>query len=756
MQFFLTRGVLPLVLLAGAATASAAPAADSAYITDPQTSRVEDATSKGIGQVNMITCVMSAMKPDALVNKGGYIALVDQNKCDPQSRSSTSHSGGGGTQAANYMAATVDSSRTSNTDPMIVKVWLDDSQNGQPVTISVHTSATAAPSAANPYGQFRLDFCGKPAAGAASCMMQGYLEGATTGLSYYQSESRGQHSQTVALRLTTAGTTTGSGSMQMTQDTTSSAFNFAYDANLFRRSDGNADQCFSRDASDPATGLSVWRYGLYDSQTGARVTRNSGFPIEYTANGHTYEGYLGYFGLSLPPDATSTLTNGATVAKVDYPADGGAPTRTSYTVVQAAGKLTKHTKQTRTLHEIDKIRFNTWVGSNAAAFFSGATPNTEYELYWNDSAGTFTVTAMMSCGRNGCQTRDLQAPQTVGISFWASQGGVQGSSQALGGDLFINLQGVTSPVNSTAVPVVYRTQDLVYPSDLPPTLYCVRDCPTAASLGSYFAQGSTDASPFASATFNNWNPTPAGSVVGYTSNAATALLVDGAGQAVTFTNAQAFSARPQFQWGVNSGRLFVNLADAACSTGSNMYCDWKVNDLPVYYQWKTGPNNWNQFAAVKDSSGKFVTFDAPLQVTYQVPAGIAYGQYAGKSIVLEYGGFGDLWGIPGSCVSGTTNQPVSCDTQDARYVPSFVIPADANTATSGQTTYLVKWLDREIRFASKSPSVCANAGLILPTGSALPTAADLNDPTNSSSTVYIGTRPTVTDPPRVIQGDVKF
>lgn len=58
------------------------PPAGSAYFTDGQSSYVEDATSQGIGTVNMITCFMSSMRPDALVNAGNYVALVDEKKCD--------------------------------------------------------------------------------------------------------------------------------------------------------------------------------------------------------------------------------------------------------------------------------------------------------------------------------------------------------------------------------------------------------------------------------------------------------------------------------------------------------------------------------------------------------------------------------------------------------------------------------------------------------------------------------------------------
>ncbi|HKX44176.1 MAG TPA: hypothetical protein VJO99_23660 [Burkholderiaceae bacterium] len=44
--------------------------------------------------------------------------------------------------------------------------------------------------------------------------------------------------------------------------------------------------------------------------------------------------------------------------------------------------------------------------------------------------------------------------------------------------------------------------------------------------------------------------------------------------------------------------------------------------------------------------------------------------------MLQYGGFGELWGIPGTCVSRLTNEKVSCETLDSRYVPAFVIPFD--------------------------------------------------------------------------------
>jgi len=747
--------------------ACADPASTSSYYTDPQQSHVEDATSEGVGQVNMITCIMSAMRPEALVNTGNYNALVDESKCEPNGGGggSSSSSGGDAAQAATFMTATVNASRASNTDPMISKIWLTQEEEGHTTTIDVRVSATQAPSASNPYGFFRLDFCGKRA-DLATCRMNGYLEGSDTGIRYFETETRddgnGPETQSTSLRLSATGTTSGSGRMQIDSSQGQGAFDFAYNASLYRRSDGTDNQCFSRDATDPDTGLSVWRYGLYDATTGARVTRNSGFPIEYTSNATTYRGYLGYYGLQLPSEAMNLMTSGSTVQKADY-SGSGAPTKTDYTVVKAAGKLLKFTRQTRSLHAIDGIKFNTFVGNEASGFFSGAQANVQYELYWDDAAGNFKVTGYMSCnGGNGCQMTNLPQVQSVDASFWQNRGGVQGFSQSLGGEVFVSLAGVSLPLDSANVNVVYRTQDLVYPSQLPAQLFCLRDCPTQASLNTYFSsdpnQGGGMSSPYVTATFNNWNPTAAAAVVTYSSDATTALLKDAGDNAVTFTDAEAMQSHQQYAYGVRSGRLFTSLAEAECATNSGTYCDYKVNALDVYYQWETGANSYSQFAAVKDASGEFIAFDAPLQVTFNVPSGAAYGAYAGQSIVLQYNGFGDLWGIPGHCVSRATNEVLANCDENSRYVPAFVIPQDTTTGrvTTSTGSYLVKWLDREIRFARKDPSVCTAAGLTLPSGMTLPTSADLKNPSDPNSDAYIGVKPSVTDAPRVIHGDVMF
>ncbi|MCM5682857.1 hypothetical protein M8A51_25310 [Schlegelella sp. S2-27] len=747
--------VLPMLIGALAGSADAAPGATSPYATDTQHTNVEDATSRGVNQVNMIMCFMSAMRPDALVNKDTYVALVDKGKCDPESRSSTSNSGAtnSGSNAPSYMRAIVDSSRTSNDEPMRVRTWVEESERDFDVTIFVNTTATEPPSDGNPYGVFRLDYCGK--ADDGPCMMRGFLEGSAGGISYYEIEPAGPGgSSTKALQLTKSGPDSGAGVLQIDEMGQQIAFSFAYNADYFRRSNGVQDQCFTRDADDPETGMSVWRYGLYDAGTGERVTRQSGFPIEYEAgNGTLYHGHIGYWGLWLPEEAGAG--NGATVQRVQYVADQP-PTKTAYTLLQSEGRLMKYSKRTRTLAAIDKIKFYSFVG-DVAGFFEGAQPNKQYEVYWDNAAGVFKVTGVLECTEQ-CQTRDLSAEQSVLPSYFANKGGARGWSQALGGEVYVALESAGDTVDSTAVEVIYRVQDLVYPSQMPATLFCLRDCPTAASMAAFFADGSAGPSPYLDATFNHWEPSDGSAVVSYTTDAANAVLKDHTGSAVTFTDGDALASRPQYQWGVRSGRLFAALSDAACDFDATKYCDHELESLDTYYQWETGPNQWNQFAVVKDGNGAIVSFDPPLQVNYEVPSGAAYGQYAGKSIVLEYGGFGELWGIPGHCVSRLTNERVSCETPESRYVPAFVIPFDETLGRvmSNGEPMLVKWLDREIRFARKDPAVCAAAGVTLPSELTLPSAAGLQDPSSSDSDIYIGAKPAVSAAPRVIHGDVKF
>jgi hypothetical protein len=175
---------------------------------------------------------------------------------------------------------------------------------------------------------------------------------------------------------------------------------------------------------------------------------------------------------------------------------------------------------------------------------------------------------------------------------------------------------------------------------------------------------------------------------------------------------------------------------------------------------------------LKDDSngGQIVSFDPPMSFTYTVPTSPAIGidsRYAGKKVLLQSPGQGQIW-FPSHCVSVATGKTIDCSSNDASkewvtdvYIPTvegtdgMVTLVDANGAETS-TKYLVKWTNRGAVLAKAAS--CPDLTLPVNNGSALPTISDWQDPTNSSSSNYLGTNwvsaPAGTTP-KVIHGVVQ-
>ena len=744
----------------------AAPPATSAYYTDTQNIYVEDQTTEVMNGLNTVLCYVEAMRPDAMVGNGNYVALVDQNVCNAHG------SGGKSTNSGpSYSKGIVNSTTVS--DVMVANAWFTE----QAQTIYAHITGTQAPSATQPYGIFRVDYCGMPASGPA-CAMNGYVNATASGLQYFNVDPSG----TSQLQLNGATATAGNGKMMSTAGT---IFTFAYDANLFRRSDGTSDRCFSRDPALAAE--SDWSYALYDMTTGAQVTRNSGFPIEYTdAGGIVQNGYVGYSGLWAPTPVPAA----ATVYQVTYDATGA--TKTPYTLLQTGGKLTKYTKAPKTLAALDKVTFWYFPEVAIAGVF---TVGNGYELYWDNAAKNFVISGDANLATNIMVPRATPLAVTNANMLLAAPWGLFGWSQALGGDFaisandFANLSNVTTGLSNT--PVITHTQDIVYPSDfataLPSGLICVGDCPTAAAITAANATGSVT-SPFGATAGQGWGTgVITASLTSYTLNATTGNLIDAASTAVLNT-----ATTGSWASGIYSGRLAdkaaLDAAKAAANTavaGSSPAGSYTQSDMDLvntYYVWETSPQSWNQVAVLKDGAGVNVKFDPELLVNFTVPANTdlvnktPYGNFAGTTIQLQYGGVGSLWGIPNECIDLTTNAPCTfvggaptSTPQNTRWAPDFSIPTDlvagvvtvaSTVGTATPTQYLVKGLDIERRLASQTLATCTAAGLALPVaaGITLPDATGFQDPGPATAATYIGAQP-VLNPmpaPRVIHGEVKF
>jgi hypothetical protein len=326
------------------------------------------------------------------------------------------------------------------------------------------------------------------------------------------------------------------------------------------------------------------------------------------------------------------------------------------------------------------------------------------------------------------------------ISFW---------SQALGGNVQVNLDPPPANANSTWTPkcifnssanppafdcsgfvpanaeVVIFKESFVRDFSNIGTLSCLMDCPQ----GSSFTPNSTGAvNPQNDNTINSFQLVAPASAVYKAYTISNGILTD-TGGAVTIADTATIDPTSQYSFGYWSGPLFTDAekANLACDFDSNATCGWQAwSNLNTFYTWETGPNDWNRMYIVKDEVGALVNFDPPIHVnyTYQSTGDAAldakYGGATPSTFFLEYGGFGDLWGLPSHCVDDGGNE-VNCDTATGfvRWVQEFAIP-DGATATftdtdgTASTGYILA-LEKEQRMKAKSTcSVQFDSTLTLP------------------------------------------
>jgi hypothetical protein len=717
-----------IALASLSAQAGIAPTAP--YITDPQSLHVEDETSQGIANLNMVLCVVGGLDPAEMVNAGPYIALVDMNKCQGN--------GGSSPGAANYATATVDVTRADNNSPMIGKVWLTVSNDSGPETVYAYLSATQSPSSTTPYGVFRLDYIGK-AGGQTG--FNGFVDAEPTSISQYETGARSNNS---AMTLNATTTNSGSGTIQANGG---AGIDFAYNTNYFRRNDGTNDLCFDRSKAN--ADISVWQYGTYSADDGSRIDlAHPGFPLQASYQGTSYYGFASYWGVNFQGLNLNAIADAQPIAGLTV-SDQRPNNSTTYTLSKVGGKLTQWTQQATTLHALDGIPI--MVGFDLTGQTTGNAAVTgfqNWQLVWSSATQTLSVTGSQQCGNNGCVVTGISPAATVNAGAF-NQLPISGWANSYGGS--INVPPTGAP-HLDADAVFYYQQATVVPGTAQLSLYCLNQCPTAAALAA-FSGGNGQASPFGNGTAQQWFSAPVANTVSYGFDAGGLEDLSGAAPAaLVLESSAAFQSNSQFSNGINSGRLFdAPLALANCPAGTLAGTVCEPANPTVYYTWQTGPNQWNQSLWL-NASGSVVPFDAPENVSYTVPAGAAYGSYAGLPILLQFDGFGNLQGIPGYCVDPVSNATVDCSTANSRYVPLFSIPdGTALTLPNSAPQMLVKALNGEYRLknlGTSASTACATMTLT-PT---VPPSGGTHDPSSAGDSEYLGTQPTVTGAPAVIDG----
>ena len=745
----------------------------SDYKVDKTQTFVYEKSADALETVNNILCMIGQTRADLMVNTGNYKAQVDENKCSERSGDSKSNN-------PSYKMFVVNSSRADG-EPMVVKLWVPN-DNG---LIYAKAKVWQPPSDDYPVGHFKLNFKGLQGETATGTQfMNGYMRtrriGSTSTLQFWNPEKRGSttYDYSVTANFNTDGT--GSGITTMPQRVCNESgcsftgsqktYNVSVGDGYFYKQKTITDSAGNA-TPDNATCLdrnkylkSAWRYGMYNKGTntdnGSRVEINSGFPIKASNNSVDYYGYIGYHGLWMPTEAG--VADNSTVYKLDF-SGGSDQAGDNYTVRSWGGKLIKYTKNTITLGSIKNIPLN-WY-DNSAGY--------EKRVFWNGT--NFTVDAYRNSSTDW-QWADMTTT-TFTLTASNAEHGFHFYSQALGGDGQIVLVYSTStrgggptqqPTDDSSV--IFNTQEPVFPGDtVPTTLACYENClnPGTIATGSdswgasssiYLSNkwlgwdSSANAWAMGSGRHDNasapdpyiytWDNTTSGMVLQYDNGTKTDVLLG--------------SANSNLSWGARSGIMFDNSTAAnftalQCSWDNTKICPYKARgSLSTFYVWQTGPDAWDKLTVLVASDNSSVKFDPPMMVKYTHSGTKSNSgkSYDNATFYLEYGGHGDLWGVPSFCVDSKTGGKTSCANDGStRWVPEFVIKKASlvTQVKDSSTQYLVKPLEVEQTMRKTSTaSVCTDAGLSLG-GVSLPDSEPYSDPN-------IGERPPVEGPPAVIAG----
>jgi hypothetical protein len=746
------------------------------YSTDPTHSYVYDSSMEALETVNMILCLMDQTGSSAMVNKGAYIALVNENKCEQGRNQSSAETGqSSGTQVTQFSSWVINSTRASNSAPQIVHIWVpsretDPHNPEDSSTILVEVIVNEGANTENPYGDFTLTFKGVVdagqfggTAGSELPTMRGTLTTVSNADNFPQFKfvSMGgnylegvdvEHGYQDAANVI-LDDLAGTGGKAVTKRQSSfddgmntfeenETFAVAFDSShLLRGKDTDNDssldaqQCLSRELFN----TNVWRYNLYHRNNGTfkgqtvtagqRVKINSGFPFRYDSNTDGTDdahGWVGYWGVWTE---RGQLADGTTVTRFDY----GNNTTSEMRINVSPGKMVRRIASLEPLADFRGDQFNYWASHPTLSIFGQWAVTV-------DNSNDFIIFGSVSWGDNGpviSETVDHDNdPGTPEVSAAATISLFNGQSLWLWSDamrgniVYAHDEGVSANLRQ----VTLYAQEFVSPGDTmfgsgSIALYCYDRC-----LKGGLTQSDVNGASSESDLYYHY----AGAPFQYTlsANNGKLTLTDNLNnQSVNASNLD-FS-NMGFNWGISSGEMIdTPLADPSRP--------WDVYSAAISYRWETGANNWNRLVTASDSNNQVMSFDPPLRFAYTHSTGNdanGNSSYNGKKFMLEYGGNGNLWGFPW------------VEDPETRRWYSAVTLASGVVLTDDSNEFVVKAMEQEQSMQVVDLGECSGLdveGALSDPELALPTLSDIND-------VYItlAGKPNVTAPPAVIDGEVQ-
>ncbi|AFV00736.1 hypothetical protein [Simiduia agarivorans] len=710
-----------------------------------------------VEMVNSILCFAGKLKATEFVNAGPYLALVDESQCFDEEGEETQLGDNGQVQSKDtskrFINAVVDATRSGDTEPLIVEAWIKDVAGegpDGPMSIKMRAVITEGASETNPYGQFSftwqmVDNLTNTQANFGSGEIQtvNTLEG-FIGFTLY--EANGVESETfsysreqqasVVMRNDLSDGVALTGFYEQNpfyEGGASYGLSFDNDRVLIQQADSFADLPYRTGDVGAGSCLSrtdfvenVWRYDLFDANTGAAVRINSGFPVQIDTDGNgvfDQHGYVGYHGLWA--DGEASFADGTQMQR-GHMGDSNSSSEI-YTLNTAPGRLVQYSMETLPLAELRGSELMYWDQEAQSAGFDQWV--VQYLTANADQVGAdgFYLVAGMRWGDQGpAQRTALEQPVMISpqsdwdiFHFW---------SQQLGGQ--VRYKPGAAGVKFYRETVINGAESELFANGAL-ELVCLNDCPvgsiTENTLGDWHEVNSPMVQP------ESINAAPAFSFAN-SGDAALTLVRSDNGESVTFAStlsrASLEAAGSTWAWGLRSGAL-VTAADAALLT--NTWDIWGSESVQTYYQWETGFDQWQKLVTLVDATGQRVQFDQPLSLTYRHNTSQDRNNSSaadGQVFQINYGGRGDFWGIP--------------HRQDGdRWSPMFSIADGVTLGDASQ--YVIKAIDIERQMAD-APNSCSALAVNDP-------AAPL--PEGVSGNADIGSMPSVTGGASVIDGEVQ-
>ena len=651
--------------------------------------------------LDMVNSILGVCKETAyqnFVNQGPYKGLAKPVSESEQSQGGSSTSS---STTESLMEVTLDVTRASNSDPMVIKIWVEE-PNGpgnMPMLIRGYFEVSAGVSAQYPYGLMEAHFKGNVL----------NPDGSEGDQLFTMAMSVGAEGGNVVIQFVEAGAE-GGGNYEWDNKvrvvanatvTQGNAYAYEYEDSVW---DGvrentayyafNEDYLKEKLNNDPEEVLDkndfeyiVYRYKLFRHDDGSVVTRNSGFPIQL-AGGE--QAYIGYYGLWA---SYGTQTNdGDTVTRPDTGAE--------YTLVKKGGKLKKHTKSQISVSDLNGVEMSYW----------GQQDEKDYIITWDLNDEKFKKIGERN-QQNGQITYYEVAVQIDSLGEWDGAWCEALNAYLPLGRLY---GGGGTPQNADTLS--YHAEEVVSPATL------------QGNLTLYYSGFALDA-PIDQTDIDNaaadqqayWQNPPVGKT--YTFDATELVLKDGDGDPIIIGAGLDLSGS-MYTWGYNMMPLV---------TTQGLQDPWNED---TYYSWETGPNEWNQFATVTDALGDYEAFDPPLRCTYTHATVNDLNDdeiHNGKAFNVEYDGF-------------ELHIPWEYDDTTDQWEPMINLK-DGIVLSSGGTDYVAK--GTEVGLVMKEvadPGVAAD--LVIDTNIEPPTLQY-----DASKTALVGDRPADAEL-KVIKGEI--